>query len=165
MELFLTPNGRIDQSTYWRGVIILAVISIVLSFLSAYVMPFIGILGILFIWPWIAIHVKRLHDNGKTGWLVIAVIVGAIIVSFILGMILNPLLGANPAALQAEMNEAAQSGDLGAVMDMTKSMQRAQLLPSAITTALVTAIVGFGMSMLKTEPTDNQYGPVPAGGA
>lgn len=162
MELFLTPNGRISQSTYWRGVIILAVISIALTVLSAYVMPFIGILGIIFIWPWIAIHVKRLHDNGKTGWLVIAVIIAAIIVSMILGAILNPILGADPAALQAEMTEAMQSGNTADLMDMTKSMQRAQLLPQIISTAVMTALIGFGMSMLKTEPTDNQYGPVPA---
>jgi len=66
MELFLTPNGRIDQPTYWRAVLILLGISAALSVVSAFVSPFFGFLGLLFIWPWIAVHVKRFHDAGKT---------------------------------------------------------------------------------------------------
>lgn len=162
MELFLTPNGRITQSTYWRGVIILAAISIVLTILAAYVTPMVGILALLFIWPWIAIHVKRLHDNGKTGWLTIAVVVAAIIVSFILGAVVTPLLGGGVGNMEAEINAAAQTGDISAIMEMTRDMQKAQMIPSIVQTALMTAIIGFGMNMLKTEPADNQYGPVPA---
>ena len=37
MELFLTPNGRIDQPTYWRAVLILFGISAALSAISAFV--------------------------------------------------------------------------------------------------------------------------------
>lgn len=162
MELFLTPNGRISQSTYWRGVIILAAISIVLTVLAAYVTPMVGILALLFIWPWIAIHVKRLHDNGKTGWLTIAVVVAAIVVSFILSAVLTPLLGGGAANMEAEISAAAQTGDIGAIMEMSRDMQKAQMIPGIIQTALMTAIIGFGMSLLKTEPDDNQYGPVPA---
>jgi uncharacterized membrane protein YhaH (DUF805 family) len=162
MELFLTPNGRISQSTYWRGVIILAAISIVLTVLSAYVTPMVGILALLFVWPWIAIHVKRLHDNGKTGWLTIAVVVAAIIVSFILAAVVSPLLGGGVANMEAEINAAAQTGDINAIMEMSRDMQKAQLIPGIVQTALMTGIIGFGMSLLKTEPADNQYGPVPA---
>lgn len=161
MELFLTPNGRISQSTYWRGVIILAAISIVLTVLSAYVTPMVGILALLFVWPWIAIHVKRLHDNGKTGWLTIAVVVAAIIVSFILGAVVSPLLGGGVANMEAEINAAAQTGDINAIMEMSRDMQKAQLIPGIVQTALMTGIIGFGMSLLKTEPAENQYGPVP----
>tara|TARA_R110002020_G_scaffold105961_2_gene246901 strand:+ start:147581 stop:147754 length:174 start_codon:yes stop_codon:yes gene_type:complete len=57
MNLYLSPNGRIDQPTYWRGVITLFVISAVISVVSAFVSPFLGILGLIVIWPWIVLHV------------------------------------------------------------------------------------------------------------
>ena len=87
MQLFLTPNGRIDQATYWRAVLILLGISAALSVVSAFVSPFLGIAGLLFIWPWIAVHVKRLHDSNKSGWLTIAIVVLAVVVSMIASFI------------------------------------------------------------------------------
>ncbi|MFN7165157.1 MAG: DUF805 domain-containing protein [Hyphomonas sp.] len=170
MELFLTPNGRIDQPTYWRAVLILLGISAALSVVSAFVSPFFGFLGLLFIWPWIAVHVKRFHDAGKTGWLTIAMVVLAIIVSVVAGMILPALFGVNQAALQADMQreiENAAAGDpslaISAAMDASKGIAQATLLPSILSTAVVTGVVGAVMSLFKTELSDNQYGPGPGG--
>lgn len=120
MQLFLSPNGRIDQPTYWRAVIILFVISAVISVISAFVSPFLGFAGILFIWPWIAVHVKRFHDAGKTGWLTVAMVVLAVVVSFVLALFVPALFGIDQAALQAEMQreieQAASSGNPAAAM-------------------------------------------------
>lgn len=171
MELFLTPNGRIDQPTYWRAVIILFVISAALSVVSAFVSPFLGFAGILFIWPWIAVHVKRFHDAGKTGWLTVAMVVLAIVASFVLALFLPALFGIDQAAMQEEMQreieQAASSGNPAAAMSVAMEASRraaqAQLLPSIISTLLVTGIVGAVMGLFKTDPNDNQYGPGPGG--
>lgn len=171
MELFLTPNGRIDQPTYWRAVIILFVISAALSVVSAFVSPFLGFAGILFIWPWIAVHVKRFHDAGKTGWLTVAMVVLAIVVSFVLALFLPALFGIDQAAMQEEMQreieQAASSGNPAAAMSVAMEASRraaqAQLLPSIISTLIVTGIVGAVMGLFKTDPNDNQYGPGPGG--
>ncbi len=171
MELFLTPNGRIDQPTYWRAVIILFGISVVLSAISAFVSPFLGFAGLLFIWPWIAVHVKRFHDSGKSGWLTIAMVVLAIIVSIIASMILTTLFGVDQASLQAEMQrdiENAAAGDpslaISAAMDASKGIAQATLLPSILSSAVVTGAVGFVMGLInKTDPSDNKYGPGPGG--
>jgi uncharacterized membrane protein YhaH (DUF805 family) len=170
MELFLTPNGRIDQPTYWRAVLILLGISVALSVISAFVSPFLGFAGILFIWPWIAVHVKRLHDSNKSGWLTIAIVVLAIVASMIAGFILPSLFGVNQAALQAEMQreiENAAAGDpaqaMSAAMDASKRIAQSTLLPSILSTAIVTGIVGAVMGLFKTDPNDNQYGPGPTG--
>ena len=159
MNLYLSPNGRISQSTYWRGVITLFVVSAVLSVVSAFVSPFLGMLGLVVIWPWIVLHVKRLHDGGMTGWITIAVIVAAIVISFILGMVLQPLLGVNQAAIQEEINAVAASGDVGAIMDVTKDLSKKQLPASLLQSALMTGIIGFGMSLIKSDPAPNDYGP------
>ena len=173
MELFFSPNGRIDQPTYWRAVIILFAISAAVTVLSAYGSPLLGFAGILFIWPWIAVHAKRFHDAGKTGWLTLAMIVLAIVVSAILGMILPGLFGVDVAGMQREMEENMQdymsSNDPGAamayVMEETKRISQAQLLPSILSTGIVTGVIGFVMSLFKTDPNDNQYGPGPGGSA
>ena len=170
MQLFLTPNGRIDQVTYWRAVLILLGISAALSVVSAFVSPFLGMAGLLFIWPWIAVHVKRLHDSNKSGWLTIAIVVLAVVVSMIAGFILPGLFGVDQAALQAEMqreieNAAACDAALAmsAAMDASKRIAQATLLPSILSTAVVTGVVGAVMGLFKTDPNDNQYGPGPAG--
>ena len=170
MQLFLTPNGRIDQVTYWRAVLILLGISAALSVVSAFVSPFLGMAGLLFIWPWIAVHVKRLHDSNKSGWLTIAIVVLAVVVSMIAGFILPGLFGVDQAARHAEMQreiENAAAGDaalaMSAAMDASKRIAQATLLPSILSTAVVTGVVGAVMGLFKTDPNDNQYGPGPAG--
>lgn len=170
MELYLTPNGRIDQPTYWKAVLVLFGISCAVTILSAYVAPLVGFLGILFIWPWIAVHVKRFHDAGKTGWLTVAMVVLAIVVSLVLSAILPGLFGVDQLALQQEMQEdieRAASGDpasaIGAAMEASKKVAQAQLLPSLISTGIVTGVVGAVMGLFKTDPNDNQYGAGPAG--
>ena len=171
MELYLSPNGRIDQPTYWRGVITLFVISAVLTAISAYISPFLGFLGIVFIWPWIVLHVKRFHDAGKTGWMTIAMVVLAIVVSMVGGMLLMGIFGVNQAALQEQMmrdmEDMGASNDPAAamayVMEQSKKVAQAQLIPNILSSAIVTGVVGFVMGLFKTDPNDNQYGPGPGG--
>lgn len=172
MELFLSPSGRIDQPTYWRAVIILFGISAVLNVVSAFVSPFLGFIGIIFIWPWIAVHVKRFHDSGKTGWLVLAVIVLPFILSWVQGLVLPGLFGVDQAALQAEMQreieQASASGNPAAAMtvamEATRDMSQRMLLPGLIQGVIMTALIGVFMGAInKTDPNDNQYGPGPAG--
>ncbi len=163
MSLFLSPNGRIDQGTYWRGVLILFAISAVLAAASAYVSVAISFLGIVFVWPWIAVHVKRFHDAGKTGWLTIAMVVLAIVVSVVASAILTPILGGNVEALQEEMTEEMMNlgDDPGAIMkvtmDYTKKISQAQLVPSILSTGIVTGVVGAVMGLFKSDPGPNQY--------
>jgi uncharacterized membrane protein YhaH (DUF805 family) len=171
MDLFLSPNGRITQGAYWRGALILFGISAVLAAISAFVSPFIGIAGILFVWPWIAIHVKRFHDAGKSGWLTLAMVVLAIIVSFIASSVLPGLFGVNAAAEQAKMMEdmtATGSDDpsamMAAAMEGSKQLAQRMLPAQILSTLLVTGIVGAVMGLFKQEPRDNQYGALPGGG-
>lgn len=170
MELYLSPNGRIDQPTYWRAVLVLFAISAAISVLSAFVSPFLGLLGLVFIWPWIAVHAKRFHDAGKTGWITIAMVVLAIVVSMIVGAILPGLFGVDTAALTQEMQEEierASSRDpanaIAVAMEASKRAAQAQLLPSILATLIVTGVVGAVMGLFKADPNDNEYGPGPAG--
>ena len=171
MELYLSPNGRIDQQIYWRAVLTLFGISAAIAVLSAFVHPFLGLLGLVFVWPWIAVHVKRFHDAGKTGWLTLALVVVAFVLFMVLGLILPGLFGIDTAEMQAEMQRemerATSQNDggamLGAMMDGMRRANQAQLVTSILSTGIVTGVLGAIMGLLRTEPNDNQHGPGPAG--
>ncbi len=114
---------------------------------------------------------KRFHDAGKTGWITIAMVVLAIIASMVLGMLLPPLFGVNMAQLQADMQAEMQdvissndpSAAMSVAMEQARKVSQAQLLPSIVNTAVVTGILGFVMSLFKSDPNDNQYGAAPGG--
>lgn len=163
MNLYLNPNGRIDQPTYWQGAIVLAVISALLWLLSAFVNPFFFMLGFIFWWPWIAVHVKRLHDANLTGWIVLGLIVGAIVLYFIIGSVIGLVMGTPDQVieLQAELDDAQRSQDIDLMMQTLTQMMRVQLLPTVLTLFALTGAIGLIMGFLKTDPNDNQYGPGP----
>lgn len=65
--LLLSPNGRIGRRDFWIGFAFVMVAS-----LLAGALPIAGpILGLALIWPQIVIHIKRLHDFGWSGWLLL----------------------------------------------------------------------------------------------
>lgn len=163
MELFLTPNGRIDQPTYWRAVLILFAASAVISILSVYVNGIFGLLTLGVIWAWIAVHAKRFHDNGKSGWYMLLLILVAAILNLVLGGILPSLFGFDQAAYNEEMTQAMSDGGFASVVEVLNTGQRATMIPGILGTLIVTGILGAIMSLFKTDPNDNQYGPGPGG--
>ena len=85
-ELYFSPSGRIDRSTYWLyGVLLLNVMWVpvlLISLLLTFVIesPLFGILGFgllliilfpIYLWNVFAINVKRLHDRDKSAWWVL----------------------------------------------------------------------------------------------
>ena len=65
--LLLSPNGRIRRRDFWIGFAFVMVGS-----LLAGALPIVGpILGLALLWPQIVIHIKRLHDIGWSGWLLL----------------------------------------------------------------------------------------------
>lgn len=91
-------EGRLRRSHFWIGWLILLGVGVVAGWI-----PFLGaVLSLLLIWPNLAISVKRLHDMGHTGWLVvipwIVSIVGGVFAFSMMGM--SAIM--NAAALENE---------------------------------------------------------------
>jgi uncharacterized membrane protein YhaH (DUF805 family) len=166
MNLLFSPNGRIDQPTYWRAVLILAAISMLLWVLSAFVNPLIFMLGAIFWWPWIAVHVKRFHDAGKSGWLTLATFAAAVVLYYVLGFVLAMIFGGNAQQnleIQRQMQEAQVDQDIDAIFDAFKQLVGSLLVIMILIIAGLTGILGVIMGLFKTEPNDNQHGPGPLG--
>lgn len=143
-KLLFSFEGRTRRSHFWIGWLICLGISVVAGWL-----PFIGMFVCLaLIWPNLAISVKRLHDMGKSGWLVLVPWVAGFISMIVgFGMIGFSAI-ANSAALEAEN-------------------------PFAIMALIGPAIGLFGLAFLiglafllwigltDSQPGDNRYGPNP----
>jgi len=160
--LLLNPQGRIGPSDFQRGALILIAIGFVLAILPlvSFALSFLGILGLVLIYPWAVIWIKRLHDAGQSGWMFIAVALAWFVVSLIVGGIVSALFMGDVAADMAKVDPE----DFGALMRASVEASRATILPSAILNAVVAyGFVYAGNMILKSEPTENQYGPAPSG--
>lgn len=94
MDFYLSPNGRVSLGQYWLRLMLpfIAIYAVVMvvAFSTMGVESMqnidttnpmavyttgpgmvIGIVSLILLWPGIAVSVKRLHDIGWTGWLIL----------------------------------------------------------------------------------------------
>ena len=164
-SLLFSPSGRIGPSAYMRGMLIIGAIAAALN-LVLLVSPalgmILGIIGLVFYVCLIMMGIKRSHDAGKSGWMSVTHLLLFFGVSAALGLLLNAIGMGVSEADEAALQAAGETGDLGAVMELTGQIAQATAIPSAITTFLAFAITAFLVNMFnKQDMGDNQYGPVP----
>jgi uncharacterized membrane protein YhaH (DUF805 family) len=86
--LFLSGEGRIGRKDFWIGVLIL--------FVAWTIAPVFHLLApviwVLLLYPWVCVFAKRLHDFGRSGWLILLpVAAGAVAVT--LGLVFGGIAG------------------------------------------------------------------------
>lgn len=70
-RLLFSFDGRIGRSTWWQYTVSVAILGFVILFIDeiAGTSPALLIItGVVFIYPTLAVHTKRWHDRGKSGW-------------------------------------------------------------------------------------------------
>jgi uncharacterized membrane protein YhaH (DUF805 family) len=142
--LFLNANGRIGQKDFWIGFAILFVVGFILGLI-----PVIGQLAsIILLFPWVCLYSKRLHDFGKTGWLVL-VPIGVVLVATVIAAMTGGMA----------MLAGAGAGDAGAA---TAAMAGLGTMGLVMIVALLVCL-GFllWVGLTKGDPGENQYGPPP----
>ncbi|WP_439636810.1 DUF805 domain-containing protein [Oceanicaulis sp.] len=160
MNVLFAPNGRINPSQFQAGALVLLGIGFVMALLSltgnTALMGVQTLVGLALIYPWVVLWRKRLHDNGKTGWFLLLVL----LVWFILSMISNQIITMMFAGdmMQAMEDVTGFSQMLQAQAQLAQELA----LPAAISSLVVGLIVVFGANaILKSDPQENRYGPVP----
>lgn len=138
--LFLDSKGRIGRKDFWIGFAILFVAGIVLGLI-----PVIGqIIGLLMLYLWVCLGAKRLHDMGKSGWLMV-IPFALQLVAMLVGMM--SVGGAMMAG--AAGNDAAMAGAMGG-----------GLVVMLCGLASLAFLIWIGATPGQAEA--NQYGPPPA---
>lgn len=151
-------GGRIGPADFQKAAIVLIVISAILSLLPLINMSLsmLGIVGLILIWPWIAIWTKRYHDAGKSGWMMLVPFVVMIILSIVASQVVNVIAPIDTSAAEA----AAASGDFMAIIQSSLEAAKPQILPSTVGNVIVSLAVVFVFnSMIKSDPEENRFGP------
>jgi uncharacterized membrane protein YhaH (DUF805 family) len=145
-KLLFSFEGRTRRSHFWIGWLICLGVGVVAGWI-----PLLGgLISLALIWPNLAISVKRLHDMGKSGWLVAIPWVVSIVGMFAAIGIIGVSAFSNSAALERED-------------------------PAAIFALIGPALGLFGLIMLvnlgfllwigltEGQSGDNRFGPNPKG--
>jgi len=161
-NLLFSPSGRIGPGQFMSGATVLVIVGLVLALLPVLspALAALGIIGLVTLWCWVVIWVKRYHDGGKSGWTCLLPIVVWIVIMTIVGMIL-PKMFQDPNAAIA-IAEATEAADFGAIMKA--SLGGGMTKVGQIVNALVGAGVSYGVAiifnnMISHDAGDNQFGP------
>jgi uncharacterized membrane protein YhaH (DUF805 family) len=110
LKKYATFSGRSQRAEYWYFVLFNIIITIVLGIISAVIGDDSSILGILYslavLIPGIAVSVRRLHDVGKSGWMLLITLIpliGAIWLFVLMVIDSNPSdnkYGPNPKGIK-----------------------------------------------------------------
>lgn len=81
-SLYISLDGRIRRSEYWLGGLALNVVQTLLKFAVLAVVGFTSpaakivsfVIGVVFLWPAMALMVKRGHDRGRPAWISFAIL-------------------------------------------------------------------------------------------
>jgi len=167
-NLLFSPSGRIGPAEFMKGALVLIIIGAILAILPmfSYSLSMIfSILGLVTLWCWIVLFIKRFHDAGKSGWMCILPIIAFIIASVIVSQLVTSMFAGDINEQIKQMSEeAASSGDISSIlkgsMELGGELAKKTAIPMAVAGAVVSYLIAFVTnSMLKSDPDDNQFGP------
>lgn len=149
-KLFLSAEGRIRQQDYWIGVLILIALWIV----SHLAHVFAPLIWLIMIYPWICVIVKRLHDSGRSGWLILV----PIVVGFLCGC--AAIVTGGFAILGAIFAASTDSGtDMGSWAGVLGALGIALVFIAIAAVVKLIFLLWVGLSGSEAGP--NRYGPPP----
>lgn len=166
-NILFSPSGRIGPRAMLIGGAIVAALLFVVkasALLSVGLASILGIVGLVLIYCWFALFIKRSHDAGKSGWLAIIPVllivgVGIFVENFVQQSVAPDLM----AEMELAMQEAIEGG-FGEVMavgtEFGAEVATATALPVAAARFIWSMIVVYGFNaLLKSDPGPNRYGP------
>jgi len=162
-NLLFSPSGRIGPTAYMKGIITLAVLGFLIGF-TALLGPAAAIgslLILIIIYCFIALGIKRSHDAGKSGWMVVIQLIIWVVISMLFGFIVGKVTGVNVS----DIFTAAMNQDLEAIEEIeAATTSLSYILISGIAGAIGTIGTGFLINMMnKSDNHDNQFGPATIG--
>jgi uncharacterized membrane protein YhaH (DUF805 family) len=145
-RLFLSADGRIGRQEFWIGFLLMLGVSVILRFI-----PILGTLATLaLIYPQVCVGSKRLHDIGKSGYLMILPF-GVCAIGFIAAGIFGGM-----AVMGSIMGGSSGASALGASL-------AGMGLAAGLAGLAVLFALGFTIwvGVATGQPGENQYGPAP----
>lgn len=162
-NLLFSPSGRIGPAAYMKGITILAI----LGFLGGFTvklgpLAILGfVLGLLIFYCFIALGIKRSHDAGKSGWMVLIHILIWFVILMVVGFVVGKVSGVDAGqAFTAAMNQDVDK--LAEIEATTTAIS--YILMTGIAGAAAKFVTAFLVNTInKSDAHDNQFGPMTAG--
>ena len=154
LMLFISPRGRIRRGVFWLGFAAVMVASLLLSAIRWPGQPLV----LLLLWPQICIYGKRLHDMGRSAWLLLLVF-AALAVIFLIAAALGLLgfsAGFRPAPRLDAHGMAVQTA--ASHLPLTLLLVGFGVFLVGLTCSLA-FLLWVGLS--KGAPAGNRFGPPP----
>lgn len=141
--LFLTTDGRIGRRDFWIGIAIIFGIAVVAGWI-----PVLGqLIALALIYPSICLQAKRLHDMGKTAWLML--------VPMGVGMVCSAVAAAMGGMAAIGLGAGGEAAAAGAAMAGV----------GAFLVLILAVVVSFGfllwVGLSSGDPGENRFGPPP----
>jgi uncharacterized membrane protein YhaH (DUF805 family) len=150
-SLLFSTKGRLSANDFLIGALVLIGVSFLIN-LAPLLHPSLstlGLIGLVMIWCWIALWVKRLHDAGQSGWMIILAILAWIALSFIITGPITAMFGVSIPQF---------SGDFADFMAYAEEAAVATALPNAVAGFISSLLIVLGANMvLKSTPGENQH--------
>ena len=176
-SLFFSPQGRIKGKEFWLGWVVLTLVGFALSGIQnlafepqdqarLLLLP----LQIAMIYPWVCVYGKRFHDAGKSAWMVLVVfgvqivITIALVIAFVIPQV--PLIQETFAGVQGGGQEAAREFQESPEFQEYQALMRDRVaIPTMIGSLTLSLVVAYVVSILKSDPDENRFGPPPGAAA
>jgi len=138
------PSGQLGPSEFMTSGIVLIIAGFALNILPLLGLGFLGILGLVLLYCWIVVWIKRLRAAGQSPWMVIVVIIAWMVVGWIVSaFVITPIFAGNVAA------NMSTGADFASMMESAQRVQRAVALPTAIVNAAISlAFIYVGNKIL-----------------
>ena len=167
-RIFFDPQGRIGPRMFGQAYVLLTGAMLVITVLSLVATPGAGILQYALVFPYICVFGKRLHDAGLSAWIWLLCLLGYFFINVVGSAMLMPMLAPDAFAIQAEIQEQMQSSGLNAAMEelarRAPEIAQSSALVNVVSLLISSAIIGFAVFSLRSDPKPNRYGPPTIGG-
>lgn len=164
---FFVPKGRLNRSQFQMAALVLVAIGFVSALgglvPGATAAMAIGslttLIGLVTIYMWVVVWIKRLHNANVTGWMTILLALGYFLLSQIVTTVVSSLVA--PEMSDAVANAMMNDGFM-AMMEVSAEYGPQLALPVGIAGAILSlAYALLFNAVLKNDPDENRYGPAP----
>jgi len=162
-NLLFSPSGRIGSQDFMKGGVALIIVGIVLSLLNmqAILSPTLVTLAyLLMLFPWVCIWVKRLHNGGKTGFMIFLYIFLYAILVVIFTIVAMMMFGDGEiwnAAMAYSKQEITMDEYMSALEGSAASDLSLPVLIGGVVASFLTLVIGDKGT--PNDPDENQFGP------
>ena len=160
-NLLFTSQGRLSPNDFLRAMILLLGFQVVCSVvvaLSAELVVIIGFINGALIFPYACVFSKRFHDNGKSGYWFLPVLLVYFVASSIVANVLGVFYAEYMESFSEEFQTIFEQRDL---TELAKLMQRNAVdmfFPNLVTMIVQTLATALPVAILSSDPDTNAYG-------